>query len=217
MDCKAATAPAALTLMMSAAAVIRLRAGDQGISSAQDFLPGTTMKIVALVILAVAVVAAAPQGAYDYQEPVARGPQYPDAPAQYNFQWDVNDQPSGNFYGHQEQRDGDNTQGSYYVRLPDTRLMRVDYYVDQTGYHPTVTFEGEAQYPSAPARGYSQPAPAPSQGYSQPAPAPSQRYSQPAPAPRQPVPAPSQGYSQPAPAPRQPVPAPSQFYATPGK
>lgn len=35
----------------------------------------------------------------------------PSAPARYNFQWDVNDQPSGNFYGHGEERDGANTQG----------------------------------------------------------------------------------------------------------
>lgn len=33
------------------------------------------------------------------------------APAQYTFKWDVNDAASGNFYGHEEQRDGINTQG----------------------------------------------------------------------------------------------------------
>ncbi|KAG7176063.1 Pro-resilin-like 102 [Homarus americanus] len=143
------------------------------------------MKTVALV-LSVAVVAwAAPQDNYNYQAPAVQQPQYPDAPAQYNFQWDINDDYSGNFYGHQEQRDGDNTQGSYYVRLPDTRLMRVQYYVDDYGFHPTVTFEGEAQYPSAPTRVYSQPAPAPQQTYQQPAPAPQQTYQQPTPAPTQ--------------------------------
>ncbi|XP_053633369.2 pro-resilin-like [Cherax quadricarinatus] len=117
------------------------------------------MKAV-ILILSVAVAAlAAPQGGYNYQEP-----QYPDTPAQYNFQWDVNDDYSGNFYGHKEQRDGDNTQGSYYVRLPDTRLMRVDYYVDAYGFHPTVTFEGEAQYPSVPSKVYGQPTPSPVYG-----------------------------------------------------
>lgn len=35
----------------------------------------------------------------------------PQSPAKYKFKWDVNDPPSGNFYGHQEQRLGDNTQG----------------------------------------------------------------------------------------------------------
>lgn len=57
---------------------------------------------------------------------------------------------------------------SYYVRLPDTRLMRVDYYVDAYGFHPTVTFEGEAQYPTAPSQGYGKPAPPPSEFYAQP-------------------------------------------------
>ena len=32
-------------------------------------------------------------------------------PAQYSFQYDVEDQPSGNSFGHQEQRDGDRTEG----------------------------------------------------------------------------------------------------------
>lgn len=45
---------------------------------------------------------------------------------------------------------------SYYIRLPDTRLMKVDYYVDKYGYHPTITYEGEAQYPE-PTKEYSQP------------------------------------------------------------
>ncbi|XP_066955296.1 cuticle protein 18.6-like [Macrobrachium rosenbergii] len=148
------------------------------------------MKAVVLALSVAAVALAAPQGGYNYQGPVvqpqysAPAPEYSDAPAQYTFQWDINDQYSGNYYGHQEQRDGANTQGSYYVRLPDTRLMRVDYYVDEYGFHPTVTYEGEAQYPSAPAQIY-QPAPAPTQVYVQPAPAPQQTYQQPAPTPSQ--------------------------------
>ena len=32
-------------------------------------------------------------------------------PAKYNFEWDVNDPESGNFYGHQEERDGQLTRG----------------------------------------------------------------------------------------------------------
>nr|XP_045595965.1 pro-resilin-like [Procambarus clarkii] len=87
-----------------------------------------------------------------YVPAIPRG-QYGSAPAKYNFQWDVNDQPSGNFYGHGEQRDGDNTQGSYYVQLPDSRQLKVEYFVDQFGYHPTVTFEGDAQYPSGSGQG----------------------------------------------------------------
>ncbi|XP_050687045.1 pro-resilin-like [Eriocheir sinensis] len=115
-------------------------------------------------------------------------------PAQYGFQYDVDDQPSGNFFGHQEERDGDRTEGSYYVRLPDTRLMRVDYYADETGYHPTVTYEGEAQFPDGPQA-------APSNAYSQPG---------------APAPAPGQSYAQPGPAPA-PGPSPGQLYTPPGK
>lgn len=36
------------------------------------------------------------------------------------------------------------------MQLPDGRRLVVEYYADSTGYHPTITFEGEAQYPSGP-------------------------------------------------------------------
>ncbi|XP_042239745.1 pro-resilin-like [Homarus americanus] len=73
----------------------------------------------------------------------------PDIPAQYNFNWQVKDDPSGNDFGHEESRDGDNTQGSYYVLLPDGRLQRVTYTVDgNSGYVAEVTYEGEAQFPT---------------------------------------------------------------------
>ena len=32
-------------------------------------------------------------------------------PAEYNFKWNVNDEESGNFYGHEEERNGPNTRG----------------------------------------------------------------------------------------------------------
>ncbi|XP_042239706.1 pro-resilin-like [Homarus americanus] len=71
-----------------------------------------------------------------------------DTPAQYNFNWQVKDDPSGNDFGHEESRDGDNTQGSYYVLLPDGRLQRVIYTVNgDSGYVAEVTYEGEAQFP----------------------------------------------------------------------
>jgi len=53
---------------------------------------------------------------------------------------------------------------SYYVQLPDGRRLLVEYYVDASGYHPTVTFEGEAQYPSGGNRGYGQSGQGSSQG-----------------------------------------------------
>lgn len=48
-----------------------------------------------------------------------------------------NEQPQ---FGHSEQRDGYRTQGRYYVQLPDGRTQVVEYYADETGYHPTVTY-----------------------------------------------------------------------------
>ncbi|XP_071547095.1 pro-resilin-like [Panulirus ornatus] len=129
------------------------------------------MKTVALVLSMVATVAwTAPQSGLNYQPPVqpqyvTSQPQYPDVPAQYTFHWDVSDDYSGNYYGHQEQRDGDNTQGRYYVQMPDGRRLNVEYYADQYGYHPTLTYEGEAQYPSLPSPGYPQPSPTPGPVY----------------------------------------------------
>ncbi|XP_037791699.1 cuticle protein 19.8-like [Penaeus monodon] len=80
----------------------------------------------------------------------------------YNFNYAVND-AFGNDFGHQEGRDGYNTQGSYYVQLPDGRLQRVTYTVNgDQGYVAQVTYEGVAQYPAfQPSASYS---PAPSYG-----------------------------------------------------
>ncbi|XP_071547567.1 pro-resilin-like [Panulirus ornatus] len=108
----------------------------------------------AFLVLTVAVAAwAVPegygnQGSGGHGGQGGQGGQGSFAPAQYNFQWEVNDPPSANFYGHQEQRDGANTQGSYYVQLPDSRRLLVDYTADASGYRPVVTYEGEAQFPS---------------------------------------------------------------------
>ncbi|XP_069956563.1 cuticle protein 8-like [Cherax quadricarinatus] len=87
------------------------------------------------------------------------------APAQtshpkYDFNYAVKDDPSGNDFGHQESRDGYNTQGTYYVLLPDGRLQRVSYTVNgDSGYVAQVEYEGKAQYPAyqpsyKPAPGY---------------------------------------------------------------
>ncbi|XP_063591443.1 pro-resilin-like [Penaeus indicus] len=102
-------------------------------------------KVTALLAL-VAVALARPQNipAYGY------GVTTPSSgPAKYDFNYAVNDPPSGNDFGHQEARDGPNTQGSYFVLLPDGRLQRVTYTVNgDSGYVAEVTYEGEAQYPS---------------------------------------------------------------------
>ncbi|XP_047472530.1 cuticle protein 7-like [Penaeus chinensis] len=143
------------------------------------------LKVFTVVVLAVAVAArpenpsysppAHPTPSYSppspsYSAPIRPSPSYnapvyADVPPQYNAQYNVNDEYSGNNYGHQEDRDGYNTQGTYYVQLPDGRLQKVTYYVDgESGYVAEVTYEGEAQYPAyqpAPSTSY-QPAPSPS-------------------------------------------------------
>ncbi|XP_050720260.1 pro-resilin-like isoform X1 [Eriocheir sinensis] len=88
----------------------------------------------------------------------------PDAPPKYDFNYAVKDEYSSNDFGAQEARDGYNTQGSYYVLLPDGRLQRVSYTVNgDSGFVADVTYEGEAQYPQqsygAPAPSYGKPAP----------------------------------------------------------
>ncbi|XP_068209723.1 cuticle protein 7-like [Palaemon carinicauda] len=80
--------------------------------------------------------------------------------AKYDFNWAVKDEYSGNDFGHQESRDGDNTQGSYYVLLPDGRLQKVSYYVNgDSGYVAEVSYQGEAREYSAPRPTYSAPTP----------------------------------------------------------
>ncbi|KAG7159139.1 Pro-resilin-like 66 [Homarus americanus] len=132
------------------------------------------MTYIFLLAALVASTLARPQPqAYSHPAPVpalAHGPSYsrpapaPVGPAQYDFNYVVRDNV-GNDFGHQEARDGYNTQGSYSVLLPDGRLQKVTYYVDgDSGYVAEVTYEGEAKYPAyhpAPAPSY-RPAPTPS-------------------------------------------------------
>nr|XP_027225879.1 pro-resilin-like [Penaeus vannamei] len=109
--------------------------------------------LAALVVVAIARPDSPPT--YGYSAPT---PSYA-PPAKYDFNYAVNDPPSGNDFGHQEARDGDNTQGSYYVLLPDGRLQKVTYNVNgDSGYVADVTYEGEAQYPT-PKASYGPPQP----------------------------------------------------------
>ncbi|XP_076059381.1 cuticle protein 21-like [Oratosquilla oratoria] len=126
-----------------------------------------------------AVLSAPSTPQYGYTPPA---PTYQDAP-KYDFNYAVKHDYSGNDFGHQEARDGYNTNGGYSVLLPDGRFQRVTYTVNgDEGYIAEVTYDGEAQY---------QPTPAPYR---------------PTPAPYRPTPAPYH----PTPAPYHPTPAPYQ-------
>ncbi|XP_076059577.1 uncharacterized protein LOC143036216 [Oratosquilla oratoria] len=99
-----------------------------------------------LVLLAALVALATADTAPLYGHPAP--PPVRVAPAKYDFNYAVKDEYSGNDFGHQEARDGYDTQGSYYVLLPDGRLQKVAYTViGDAGFVADVTYEGEAKYP----------------------------------------------------------------------
>ncbi|XP_047472458.1 pro-resilin-like [Penaeus chinensis] len=103
---------------------------------------------VFIVAALVAVALARPESAYSV-------PVDPEKPAKYNYNYQVQDDPTKNDFGHQEARDGPNTQGSYQVQLPDGRLQKVSYTVSvDSGYVADVMYEGEAQYPAEVTPGY---------------------------------------------------------------
>ena len=94
---------------------------------------------------------ASSEESYAYRAPASASSEesYESSEAKYNFQWAVSDESSENHYGHQEAREGDVTQGSYYVQLPDGRLQKVTFHVDgDNGYVANVEYTGEASYPS---------------------------------------------------------------------
>ncbi|KAJ8708144.1 hypothetical protein PYW08_010510 [Mythimna loreyi] len=62
-------------------------------------------------------------------------------PANYNFEYMVKDDASGNDFGHRESRQGDRAEGLYYVLLPDGRKQTVQYEADQDGYKPKISYE----------------------------------------------------------------------------
>ena len=68
--------------------------------------------------------------------------------AKYDFSYQVKDD-EGNDFGHQERRDGDYTEGSYYNELPDGRRQTVTYEVKgDSGFVADVKYSGEAHYDS---------------------------------------------------------------------
>ncbi|CAL4068593.1 unnamed protein product, partial [Meganyctiphanes norvegica] len=76
----------------------------------------------------------------------------------YDFRYAVIDEPSYNDFGHEESRDGYDTEGSYFVNLPDGRTQTVYYEVHgDSGFLASVSYEGEAQYPPDVQQGYGVP------------------------------------------------------------
>lgn len=67
----------------------------------------------------------------------------------------MQDQESGNDFGHEEERQGDVARGKYYVLLPDGRRQVVEYVADNEGYKPKISYEQVGGgYPSGGPGGY---------------------------------------------------------------
>nr|CAD7197441.1 unnamed protein product [Timema douglasi] len=65
-------------------------------------------------------------------------------PANYEFNYEVQDSESGAEFGHEETRQDESAQGSYRVLLPDGRLQIVEYRADEEGYKPEIRYEETA-------------------------------------------------------------------------
>ncbi|KAK3876508.1 hypothetical protein Pcinc_018699 [Petrolisthes cinctipes] len=84
-----------------------------------------------------------PQGSYDYSPPQIR--EDPEE-ARYDFDFVVLDDETGTDFSRQEAREGNRTEGSYSILLPDGRLQTVTYYVDgDSGFVAEVSYDGEAE------------------------------------------------------------------------
>lgn len=61
-------------------------------------------------------------------------------PPKYEYGYSIDNQDKAS-QGHKEARDGDNTQGNYYVNLPEGQSQAdVKYIADDWGFHPVVRF-----------------------------------------------------------------------------
>nr|XP_027219311.1 pro-resilin-like [Penaeus vannamei]XP_027219312.1 pro-resilin-like [Penaeus vannamei] len=95
----------------------------------------------AVIAVALVVVAARPSDPYRHPPPT-----YGDAPAEYQFSYDVKDDYSKNDFGHSEDRSGYNTKGQYQVLLPDGRFQTVEYTVtNDSGFLANVEAKGVVQ------------------------------------------------------------------------
>ncbi|CAG9854757.1 unnamed protein product [Phyllotreta striolata] len=66
-------------------------------------------------------------------------------PSPYQYDYKVDNPSSNTYYGKSETGDAaGRVSGSFYVLLPDGRLMTVDYYADgESGFVPKVTFSNQ--------------------------------------------------------------------------
>nr|CAD7437665.1 unnamed protein product [Timema bartmani] len=78
-----------------------------------------------------------------YQTPDDAVPKFQE-PANYNFNYEVQDAESGAEFGQEETRQDESAKGSYHVLLPDGRTLIVEYMADEEGYKPTIRYEEPA-------------------------------------------------------------------------
>ncbi|ODN05194.1 Pro-resilin [Orchesella cincta] len=71
------------------------------------------------------------------------------SPANYKFEYGVDDGAAGPQFGHEEERNGQKTRGQYRVLLPDGRMQIVTYTADENGYKADVTYENGASSSSS--------------------------------------------------------------------
>ncbi|GBP26878.1 Pro-resilin [Eumeta japonica] len=69
-------------------------------------------------------------------------------PANYNFEYMVNDHHHGTDFGHHEERQDETARGEYHVVLPDGRKQTVNYEADERGFKPRVSYQGSEGYDS---------------------------------------------------------------------
>ena len=77
----------------------------------------------------------------------------------FDFGYAVQDEYTGNDFGHNSNSDGKVTSGEYRVLLPDGRTQIVTYTADHyNGFQAEVTYEGEARpYEPQPSASYNEP------------------------------------------------------------
>ncbi|XP_045540652.1 uncharacterized protein LOC106709628 [Papilio machaon] len=59
----------------------------------------------------------------------------------YEFGYRVRDTHSGNDFGHQEEKKGEETNGQYHVLLPDGRMQNVRYSAGPEGFHADISYD----------------------------------------------------------------------------